>query len=289
MRKILLIALVAAALIAGTSTAGAINTYNSVPAPERTEVGAYVALWDYPDDDEPAKLDWVCSGAMLDGNTFLTAAHCTTDWPEGTRHFVSLEQDIQARLDAASGTPAQKAAQLLAAGYIVEGHPHWHPQYPGTGADAYDIGVLDFPASGVTPANRWTFTPAKLPTAGQLDQAGIRTLAEASWTVVGYGTNEALRGPGGHTFPGGGVRLKADEGFSALNKTWVRLAMNESRGFGGACYGDSGGPNYVVLGGQRLLASTTITGDVPCYATNVTYRTDTPSARSFLAAYVALP
>ena len=73
------------------------------------------------------------------------------------------------------------------------------------------------------------------------------------------------------------MRLKADEGFNALNKTWVRLAMNESRGFGGACYGDSGGPNFVVLGGQRLLASTTITGDVPCYATNVTYRTDTPT------------
>jgi hypothetical protein len=106
---------------------------------------------------------------------------------------------------------------------------------------------------------------------------------------VGYGTQEAVRGPGGHTHPGGGIRLKAPEGFNALNKTWVRLAMNESRGFGGACYGDSGGPNYVVLGGQMLLASTTITGDTPCYATNVTYRTDSPSARAFLVDYVALP
>ena len=65
--------------------------------------------------------------------------------------------------------------------------------------------------------------------------------------------------------------------------------MNESRGFGGACYGDSGGPNYVVLGGQMLLAATTITGDTPCYATNVTYRTDSSSARAFLVDYVALP
>lgn len=289
MRKTLIVALAAAALIGGASTAGAINTYNSQPAPERTEVGAYVALWDNDGDGTPDRFDWVCSGAMVDADTFLTAAHCTTDWPEGTRHFVSLEEDFQSLLDAATGTAAEQAAQLLANGDVVEGDPFWDASYPGNGSDAHDIGVLDFADQLVTPADVWTFTPAQLPTANQLDKAGSRTLDKATWTVVGYGTSEALRGPGGHTHPGGGVRLKANEGFNALNKTWVRLAMNQSRGFGGACYGDSGGPNFVVLGGQRLLASTTITGDTPCYATNVTYRTDSPTARAFLKGYVTLP
>ena len=196
MRKTLVVALVAAALIGGASTAGAINTYNSQPAPERTEVGAYVALWDNDDDGMPDRFDWVCSGAMIDADTFLTAAHCTTDWPEGTRHFVSLLQDFQARLDAATGTPAQKAAQLLADGSIVEGDPFADPGYPGNGSDAHDIGVLDFADRAVTPADVWTFTPARLPTAGQLDMAGSRTLAQAAWTVVGYGTSEAERGAG---------------------------------------------------------------------------------------------
>jgi hypothetical protein len=50
-----------------------------------------------------------------------------------------------------------------------------------------------------------------------------------------------------------------------------------------------GGPNYVGIGGRLVLAATTITGDIPCYATNVVYRTDTASARNFLKAYVALP
>ncbi|MDQ1605102.1 MAG: hypothetical protein QOE01_2947, partial [Actinomycetota bacterium] len=36
-------------------------------------------------------------------------------------------------------------------------------------------------------------------------------------------------------------------------------------------------------------AAITITGDVPCYATNVDYRTDTASARSFLGAHLSLP
>ena len=40
---------------------------------------------------------------------------------------------------------------------------------------------------------------------------------------------------------------------------------------------------------RKGLISVTITGDTPCYATNVTYRTDSPSARAFLVDYVALP
>ena len=84
--------------------------------------------------------------------------------------------------------------------------------------------------------------------------------------------------------------MKALEDFNALNKAWVRLSMVEARGYGGACYGDSGGPNFVELAdGTLVLAATTITGDVPCYATNVAYRLDTKSARHFLKPFVELP
>jgi hypothetical protein len=63
--------------------------------------------------------------------------------------------------------------------------------------------------------------------------------------------------------------------------------MNPSTGNGGPCYGDSGGPN--VLGSSTTIAATTITGDAVCRSTNVVYRLDTPSARSFLSGFVALP
>lgn len=281
-----------AATVALALPAAAINTYNAQPAPERTEVGAFVALWDRDEDGTYDRFDWVCSGAMVDDDTYLTAAHCTDDWPAGTRFFVSLEQDVQSKLDAAvrAGlTPQQQADLFLANGWIVEGDPHQDAAYPGTSADSHDIGVLDFADRAVTPQDVWDFTPATLPTAGQLDELGSRALDAADWWAVGYGTEEALRGPGGQQHLGGGVRMKAMEDFSALNKTWVRLAMNESRDLGGACYGDSGGPNFVVLDGEWVLAATTITGDVPCYATNVAYRMDTESARSFLAPFVDLP
>ncbi|MFH8930207.1 hypothetical protein ACH4D4_24430 [Streptomyces pristinaespiralis] len=41
--------------------------------------------------------------------------------------------------------------------------------------------------------------------------------------------------------------------------------------------------------GKRTLVSTTITGDSPCYATNVTYRLDAPGARAFLSPFTKLP
>lgn len=282
----------ALAAIAGLAlvTAGpatAINSYNATPAPERTEVGTLVATWDNDGDPAtPDRVDWVCSGTMLDQDTFLTAGHCTTDWPPNVRFYVSLAQDVQGALDAAAlAHPGDPAA--IAATVGVAGDAHTDPGYPGNSADSHDIAVVEVPAAEI--AARWTFTPARLPTAGQLDQLGARALNDTAFQVMGYGTREAQRGPGGQTFPGGGVRMKAPLGFDALNATWLRLDMHAQLDNGGACYGDSGGPNFATLDGALVLVATTITGDTPCYATNVAYRMDTPTARGFLGQFVALP
>jgi Trypsin len=270
-----------------TSGASAINSYNATPAPERTEVGALVAQWD--DDGDPAtpdRVDWVCSGTMVDRDTFVTAGHCTTDWPAGVRFYVSLDQDVQGALDAArSAHPGDPSAVGAAVG--VEGTAHTDPAYPGPSADPHDIAVIQLPAR--TMAERWTFTPAALPTAGELDALGSQGLNDTAFLVAGYGTEEAERAPGGQTHPGGGVRMKAPVTFDALNPSWLRLAMTAPQGNGGACYGDSGGPNFATRNGRLVLVSTTITGDTPCYATNVTYRLDSTAARDFLAPFVALP
>lgn len=283
------VAATTALTIAAAAPATAINSYNAEPAPERTEVGALIVQWDRDlNPATPDVVDWYCSGTMIDTDAFLTAAHCTTDWAPGARFYVSLAQDVEGALTAAKAQGL--SPEQVAAAVGVEGTEHTSPQYPGTSADAHDIAVVTLStAQAATLASRWSFTPATLPAAGQLSALGSRALAAATWLVVGYGTEEAQRLPGGHVHPGGGVRMKAPLGFDALNKTWVRLAMNESRGYGGACYGDSGGPNFVTLDGKPVLASTTITGEVPCYATNVTYRLDTASARGFLAEFVALP
>lgn len=273
--------------LAPSLPAAAINSYNATPAPERTEVGALIATWD--DDGDPAtpdRVDWVCSGTMIDADTFLTAAHCTTDWPDDVKFYVSLDQDVQSALDtAAAEYPGDPSA--VASDVAVQGEAHTNTAYPGPESDPNDIAVVELPAK--TMKGRWSFTPATLPTAGRLDALGPQKLNDTDFVVAGYGTQEAQRGPGGQTHPGGGVRMKAPVTFDALNDAWVRLAMTAPQGNGGACYGDSGGPNFAMIDGRRTLVATTITGDTPCYATNVAYRLDTPGARSFLSPYVRLP
>ena len=284
-----LTATAAAALLSVAAPASAINSYNAQPAPERTEVGALVVQTDR--DGNPATPDvvrWSCSGTMISADVFLTAAHCTANRPAGTKFYVSLAQDVQGAIDASNalgGTPEEIAARVG-----VQGTAHADAAYPGNSADAHDIAVIKLAGAQATElAKRWPFTPATLPSADQLSALGSRALDAAPWQVMGYGTQEALNQPGGQIHPGGGVRMKATVDFDALNKTWVRLAMNESRDLGGACYGDSGGPNFVTLNGKLVLAGTTITGDGPCYATNVAYRMDSASARAFLGQYVTLP
>jgi hypothetical protein len=275
--------------------AQAINTYNGSPAPERTETGALLVLWDTNGDGVDDSFDWHCSGAMVDNNTFLTASHCIVDWsanPALDHFYVSLDQDVQSELDqaAALGLSGTAEAQwFLAHGHAVQGDGIADPAYNKAQSDPHDIGVVDFAHWPVTPADRWQFTPARLPSAGQLSALSPSQLNALSWLTVGYGTQEAQRGPGGQTHPGGGTRMKATLGFNSLNPSWIRLSMIQSQGYGGACYGDSGGPNFTTINGVMLLVGDTVTGDTPCYATNVVYRTDTSSARSFLSPYVQLP
>ncbi|HJQ02067.1 MAG TPA: hypothetical protein VJ851_10720 [Jatrophihabitans sp.] len=298
-RPLKLLALTAtAALGAGllvSAPAHAIDSYNGSPAPERTETGAFLVLWDTNGDGVDDSFDWHCSGAMIDNDTFLTASHCIVDWsadPSLNHFYVSLDQDVQSELDAAaamglSGTA--EAQYFVSHGEAVEGSGISDPDYAKSQGDPHDIGVVDFAHWAVTPADRWSFTPATLPSAGQLSALSSKQLNDLSWLAVGYGTEEAMTGGGQPTHPGGGARWKAPLGFNSLTPSWLRLSMIQSQGYGGACYGDSGGPNYTTINGVMLLVGDTVTGDTPCYATNVAYRTDTASARSFLAPYVNLP
>ena len=107
------------------------------------------------------------------------------------------------------------------------------------------------------------------------------------FTPVGYGAYEVTKGPGGHQYLYNDVRGVATGTLNTTTQSWLKISMNPSHGDGGTCYGDSGGPNF--LGTSDVIAATTITGDAVCRSTNVTYRLDTESARSFLSQYVALP
>jgi secreted trypsin-like serine protease len=55
----------------------------------------------------------------------------------------------------------------------------------------------------------------------------------------------------------------------------------------GACFGDSGGPNFVH--GTNTIVAITSTGNSNCKGVSSALRVDTPVARQFLGQFVSLP
>ena len=254
MRRTLLVMLLAATcLLAGPVVAGPAFaiTNGSLDRNGHPAVGGLVSPTQYSDGS------WIyCSGTLISPTVFLTAAHCAEN---GEQVLVTFDADYQDGDRLHSGTF------------------YSDPAYPGTSADSHDIAVvvLDKAVKGIT--------PALLPTAGSLSSLS----SSQTFTSVGYGAYEVTNSPGGHQYLYDDRRMVAVGTLNATNKTWLRISMNASTGNGGTCYGDSGGPNF--LGQTDVIAAITITGDAVCRATNVTYRLDTVSARSFLSQYVNLP
>ena len=202
-----------------------------------------------------------CSGTLIAPMVFLTASHCVAAMPAGSTTSVTFDPH-----PTASST-------------YYPGTAHINPLYASGGeSNTYDVAVivLDSAPSGITPAS--------LPTSNLLASIPLRS---QRFVAVGYGTVRNDKTGGFKPFFFDGQRRWVDQGFRSLTKSWLNLSMNPSTGNGGTCYGDSGGPHF--LGTSQVVVAITVTGDAPCRATDVDYRMDTASARSFLATYVSLP
>ena len=201
-----------------------------------------------------------CSGTLIAPTVFLTAAHCDIGT---TTVYVTFD------------------TQYTAKSKLYRGTFHGDPLYNQVQSDPHDIAVvvLDKPIKNLT--------PAQLPVLGQFDQLP----KDQKFTSVGYGGQEPVNQPGGPVIGYLDKREYSVGTLNAINPAWLRISQNPAKGDGGTCYGDSGGPNFLGAGDGEtdIVAGVTITGDTLCRATNVTYRTDSVSARNFLSGYVTLP
>jgi hypothetical protein len=216
----------------------------------------------------------ICSGTLIAPNVFLTASHCTSYFtnelaPLGYTAYVSFDKSIP------FGDLTTSKTKLLAVSNAVT-----NPNYNQAQSDSGDIGAL------ILAANARGVTPASLASCGLLDQLVAQNgLKNAVFTNAGYGLQNRVVGGGVPYYQDTNPipRMYSFSSFNSLNGGYIRLSQNPSTGNGGTCFGDSGGPNFLTLNGQLVLAAITITGDSVCRSTNVDYRLDTASAQEFLA------
>jgi len=259
MRKILLLLALAGCSVWATAAQGV--TTNGFPDNGlHPEVGAIMV---------PARSGVgyaeVCSGTLVSPTVFLTASHCTSFLEEDPRpEFVTFDEtDVE---PFPSG--------------LIPATPVTNPAYRGGFKDDVSVMVLGTPVTSIAPAS----VPTRV---GYLNTLGLNQ--QTRLTVVGYGTSEQIivKGENGPQFPFEGDRGYGIGGFNALTPDALKMSQNAARGDSGACYGDSGGPTYLGAApndGNVVLAVTS-TGDVPCYSTNVSSRTDTASARALLSRF----
>lgn len=267
--SILLFALAVSALVVSSTRVKAI-TYGFIDSTNTySNVGAFIVK-----SPTTGQIFPICSGTMITSNVFLTASHCTIFYeqdlaPRGFTAYVSLDSSIP------FGDLTTNTTTLLAVSHVVT-----NPNYNHRQSDPGDIGAL------ILQNNVGGVTPATLPSCNLLDQLAAQNgLKNAIFTPVGYGVQNRIVGGGVPFFQDLNPvpRMFAFSSFNALNPGYIRLSQNPSKGDGGTCFGDSGGPNFLNVNGQQILAAITITGDSVCRATNVDYRTDTASAQTFLA------
>ena len=260
-RKPLILVMIVVILLAVVPLAQAI-TFGQPDGNGHPNVGAMIV-------QEPDGVKYLyCSGTLIAPDVFLTAAHCTA----AAAAYGAGPHDAYVTFDPVW----DENATLLRGTYDL------NPNYGHDMHDLHDVAViiLDEPISDIE--------PAALPPAGLLaDMKKDKELKGQQFVTVGYGTLRDDKTGGPHALGDYGERYFAEQTFLALKPYWLQISMNPSTGSGGTCYGDSGGPHF--LGESNMVVSLTVTGDAWCRATDVTYRLDTDSARSYLSQFMTLP
>jgi hypothetical protein len=225
-----------------------------------------------------------CSATLISPTVLVTAAHCTADTIGAT--LVTFDSVIAEAPPspfpvAANPDTGYTPGEITAAGYL-SGTEETAPNYSNFTdlANWNDVGiiVLDEPV-GIEPA---TIAPL-----GYLDDYAGSALPKTIFTVVGYGTevrkpDSGPQKPQPMTYPL--IRRNTTSPGQKLTDQILQLNgnPNDTRGGGGTCFGDSGGP--VFLNGY-LVAVTSYGYTDNCRYLGGYQRLDIAESRNFIDKY----
>ncbi|MEN8113926.1 MAG: trypsin-like serine protease [Actinomycetota bacterium] len=280
MRKVLLIALVAVAMVATFISPAAGVTNGQPDGDDHPYVGLLVFDVDTPDGPVPA---WRCSGALIAPDVVLTAGHCTDGAVAARIWFDERLQDD----DGTFLVPDYAGGGVVA----IEGTPYTNPKYRsaenpyggGNGLPAFsyrDVGIVVLD----DPVDLGSF--AELPEAGLVDTLQNKTDVD----FVGYGVQEIIHGGGPPFWTGLRNRMYAPSalvsGKFVHSAEYMRLALNPGGGTGGTCFGDSGGPD--LLGGtDTVLAVNSYVTNYNCAGVGYSARVDIPEVLDWINGFMS--
>ena len=228
-----------------------------------------------------------CSATLVSPTVVVTAAHCTSGTLGKTLvtfDSVIAEQPPTPFPVAADPSAGYTSAEITAAGYY-SGTAYTHPDYSDfTDTDNWnDVGVIVLDQ----PLPSFGSGYPEIAPVGTLDAIKKSDLSKTLFTGVGYGTEvrkpeSGPQKPQPMTYPL--LRRYVEMPGQKLTPQILQTNgnPNDTRGTGGTCFGDSGGP--VFLDG-RIVAVTSYGYTANCRYLGGYQRLDIPVVDAWLATF----
>ena len=240
---------------------------------EYDNVGSLVMRYDPdgPGGEAPHTVQ-LCTGTLVSSTVVLTASHCM-QLDEIPDVYVGRPEDGQPWFTLDDVIDESGDGEIDGDVTLLTGTATPHELYAESNNYRYDVGafVLD------TPIDVTEVAPAELAPIGYLDDKSLRG---SEFVTVGYGIVRETKTKSTQSFLPPRRRMKASQPLVSVTRDFAHFSMSLARDHGGTCYGDSGGPHFNSAG---EIVATTTTGDIPCKASDRSYRTDTKIAHDFLS------
>jgi hypothetical protein len=228
-----------------------------------------------------------CSATLISPTVVVTAAHCTLGTVGKT--LVTFDSVIAENPPtpfpvAANPAAGYTAAEIAAAGYY-SGTAYTHPAYSDfTDMDNWnDVGVIVLDA----PIDSFGDGYPSVAPVGTLDAIKKSDISKTLFTAVGYGTevrkpDSGPQKPQPMSYPL--LRRYVDMPGQKLTPQILQTNgnPNDTRGTGGTCFGDSGGPVYL---GDQIVAVTSYGYTENCRYLGGYQRLDIPVVADWLATF----